>query len=140
MPNLITSQRMSEPQNNYVTPPSSPITEPPPMRRREWHENGRINYELDWGNLLFNFVVHSSASPLAKPERTSEELASMEETIFPKKMTKTQAEEAHDCAICLTEMPSQHKLTECGHHFDQECLYHWLKTNDTCPLCRTQLL
>jgi hypothetical protein len=61
------------------------------------------------------------------------------------------------CGICMEPTPNDNRTLEvtecpvalpCGHIFDVGCLYTWLngeqvreemKSNDTCPLCRTRL-
>ncbi|KAM3423977.1 hypothetical protein BST61_g1370 [Cercospora zeina] len=43
-----------------------------------------------------------------------------------------------DCAICYQPM-AQPTRTPCRHYYCLECLQKWLKTNNTCPSCRTIL-
>ncbi|KAB8289490.1 hypothetical protein EYC80_010651 [Monilinia laxa] len=56
------------------------------------------------------------------------------------------------CNICheiydLHATPSTHgqsnhealKMASCGHVFGRDCITTWLKTNDTCPMCRDKL-
>jgi len=40
-----------------------------------------------------------------------------------------------NCAICLEPHPHKIELT-CGHSFHKKCIMNWLKTHNTCPLCR----
>ena len=43
------------------------------------------------------------------------------------------------CSICFNKFKSCDqvtKLCKCGHIFHSECLFSWLKSKDTCPLCR----
>lgn len=52
-------------------------------------------------------------------------------------------EEAETCAVCLEEYQKGNemiKLTECKHIFCEPCISTWLKTNTTCPLCRTSCI
>lgn len=43
-----------------------------------------------------------------------------------------------DCSILL-ENKDDMVITKCNHIFSKEALNEWLKTKDTCPLCRTKL-
>ena len=48
------------------------------------------------------------------------------------------AQEIPLCSICLEEMA--HNIeTVCKHHFHSHCLNEWLKTKDSCPMCRKVL-
>jgi hypothetical protein len=52
-------------------------------------------------------------------------------------------EEKNECSICLEEITSKaldKKQLNCGHNFHKECVNEWLETNNTCPLCRTQVI
>jgi len=45
------------------------------------------------------------------------------------------------CAICREPDIKEHvKLKKCAHAFCESCIYTWLMSNTTCPLCRTALL
>lgn len=51
-------------------------------------------------------------------------------------------DEAETCAVCLEEYQKggeMIKLTACKHIFCENCITTWLKTNTTCPLCRTDV-
>jgi E3 ubiquitin-protein ligase RNF115/126 len=48
------------------------------------------------------------------------------------------------CPVCLTDMghgPEGATLREmpCGHRFHEKCLLEWLRTKNTCPVCRVAL-
>jgi len=41
------------------------------------------------------------------------------------------------CSICFNENKKYRNLTcSCGHTFHKKCINKWLKTENTCPLCR----
>lgn len=43
------------------------------------------------------------------------------------------------CCVCLGEFEIKeelHQVPSCKHVFHADCIYHWLRTNSTCPLCR----
>ena len=46
-----------------------------------------------------------------------------------------------ECTICLNgyKLNETKKTTDCNHIFHEECLEKWLTTNNSCPLCRTEL-
>lgn len=48
-----------------------------------------------------------------------------------------------ECAICLMELQvdgQQHILKACcGHVFHSDCVFHWLQTATSCPVCRAEL-
>ena len=45
-----------------------------------------------------------------------------------------------NCPICLDEIKEKNfSVTGCGHKFHTTCLITSIKTNNNCPLCRTQI-
>jgi hypothetical protein len=48
------------------------------------------------------------------------------------------------CCICLDTINQQNSAeiaeTVCHHFFHDGCLVEWIKSNDTCPLCRRQIV
>lgn len=42
------------------------------------------------------------------------------------------------CSICLSEIKcsKNHYITECIHHYHEECFQTWYRRNKTCPICR----
>ena len=45
-----------------------------------------------------------------------------------------------ECTICLLQYTEEtKKTTECNHTFHDECIGRWLQTNNSCPLCRTEM-
>lgn len=45
----------------------------------------------------------------------------------------------NECSICLCKTNKPKCKTSCGHTFHISCLKEWLKSNVTCPLCRTTI-
>ena len=41
------------------------------------------------------------------------------------------------CSICMSKTNKPKCKTKCGHCFHIVCLKEWLKSNVTCPMCRT---
>lgn len=64
------------------------------------------------------------------------------DTIVSKKVKDLEEEATlleDSCSICFDKFKkSDHvsKLYKCGHVFHSQCLFSWLKTKDSCPLCR----
>lgn len=48
---------------------------------------------------------------------------------------KIKIEDLTACSICLNESPDS--ITQCKHQFHRACIDVWLKSNSTCPLCRS---
>jgi hypothetical protein len=46
-----------------------------------------------------------------------------------------------ECSICLEPIKKKGVTLKCNvsHTFHKKCILKWLKTNNTCPLCRTHL-
>ena len=47
-----------------------------------------------------------------------------------------------ECTICLEEYKENDDLyqLQCGHYYHKECIDDWLLKNQTCPLCRLNLV
>lgn len=45
------------------------------------------------------------------------------------------------CAICLSSLCSNNDIyaLKCTHQYHLMCIISWLKTNDTCPICKLKL-
>lgn len=45
-----------------------------------------------------------------------------------------------ECCICMSEFQEDEDVTplpcNIAHYFHAQCVTEWLKTNNTCPLCR----
>ena len=48
---------------------------------------------------------------------------------------------AHECVVCKEEFDHNHSIKEmpCAHIFHVDCLDPWLKTRNSCPVCRFEL-
>ena len=44
-----------------------------------------------------------------------------------------------NCSICLENFKSKIKLN-CSHKFCKLCIYNWMFTNNTCPMCRAEII
>lgn len=48
-------------------------------------------------------------------------------------------ERPETCAICTETIGLDVKPTKCGHFMHDKCLKTWLKSNNTCPMCREHI-
>ena len=52
-------------------------------------------------------------------------------------------EEHKECSICLEQIEKKDeikKLLNCNHYFHKSCIDTWSRTNNTCPLCRKNII
>ncbi len=51
-------------------------------------------------------------------------------------------EENDICSICLDEFKTKEKIItlDCSHYYHDQCITDWFKKDETCPLCRENLL
>lgn len=62
--------------------------------------------------------------------------------IEDKKSSYEKDNENDNCSICLENFKKKDKIItlDCGHYYHDECITNWLKKDETCPLCRENLL
>jgi hypothetical protein len=53
----------------------------------------------------------------------------------------TKPQVGKQCPICLVNIRSNQKVIflECTHFFHGKCIVTWLKENNTCPICKTEI-
>jgi thiol-disulfide isomerase/thioredoxin len=47
--------------------------------------------------------------------------------------------EEDNCPICIDKIIDNIKITNCNHKFHKHCLDEWLKYNNSCPYCRSEI-
>ena len=105
------------------------------------------NYSSNFGNLaeLARLIELSQRGRRrnAHPPATLEALKklkrfNLEERYCKKNNGKI---EMPNCCICQSEVKigEQTVLLPCGHMYHWDCCLHWLKTNNTCPICRFEI-
>jgi len=59
---------------------------------------------------------------------------------YSKKNQKNE-KELPNCCICITDinLGEMTVMLPCGHMFHDKCVVSWLKSNNTCPVCRFEL-
>ncbi|MDA9673940.1 hypothetical protein N9T73_00390 [bacterium] len=59
-----------------------------------------------------------------------------------KKLKKSKVRKTHICSICLSQLQrfnKKHIFLPCNHCFHKDCIFEWLKDNNTCPNCKYDL-
>lgn len=59
---------------------------------------------------------------------------------IPSSCTSFTIKEETNCPICLSLIKTNAIRTYCQHTFCKDCLIEWLRTKDTCPCCRSELI
>ena len=105
----------------------------------------RQNYSSNFGNQLATFMnlLQRGRRGPAHPPATREALSKLKrfpliERFCKKKNGKL---ELPNCCICQCEIElgKETVLLPCGHMYHWDCCLHWLKTNNTCPMCRFEI-
>ena len=52
-----------------------------------------------------------------------------------------EVEKEYICPICISRKRKKKLIAlECGHVFHKKCIKGWLKKNQSCPMCRLELI
>lgn len=80
-----------------------------------------------------------SGFPMASRRQAPQTTGCSEE--FIKNLPKKDSGKDSDCYICLDKCKDGEESCQlpCGHAFDKACIEQWIKSNDSCPVCRTKL-
>ena len=91
------------------------------------------------GAVIWNFEFVTPAPYPDDLPFTNEEISSIETV----SVSRADVREEKGCGICLLDYNVGEELRKvpCGgeHLFHEECLFTWLQTKKTCPMCREQL-
>uniref|UniRef100_A0ACD5TG90 Uncharacterized protein n=1 Tax=Avena sativa TaxID=4498 RepID=A0ACD5TG90_AVESA len=92
----------------------------------------------------------SSSAAAASPGLDADAISGLPVTLYsPTRMTGQKGsggeeeEREAECSICISALAAGDKvkaLPPCGHCFHPDCVDAWLRSHDSCPLCRTLLL
>lgn len=97
---------------------------------------GDRNDEEDGFQRFLNrlFELHESRGPPPADPKEIEKLPSVV-------LTETLTTEQIRCTVCCEEFKvgSVGIKLPCEHIFDKDCIEHWLKEHNTCPICRYEL-
>ena len=45
-----------------------------------------------------------------------------------------------ECCVCYKKKKNNIVTTPCGHHYCTKCFFRWMEQDNTCPMCRRDLL
>ena len=105
----------------------------------------RQNYSSNFGNQLHRLMelIQRGRGGHAHPPASREALGKLKrfplaERFCQKKNGKL---ELPNCCICQCEIElgKEIVLLPCGHMYHWDCCLQWLKTNNTCPICRFEI-
>ena len=105
----------------------------------------RQNYSSNFGNQIARMMnlLQRQRSRNAHPPATNEALRKLKRFALSERFCKkTNGKmELPNCCICQCEIEigKETVLLPCGHMYHWECCLHWLKTNNTCPMCRFEI-
>jgi hypothetical protein len=92
---------------------------------------GEGGFQIDLDDLMNSFL-----STPRQPPVSQRKLAEIPKIDITAELTTTQ------CSICFDEFilaePDVRKLP-CSHLFHEKCIFPWLRTSGTCPVCRACL-
>merc|ERR1712087_355042 len=91
-------------------------------------------------NNLNNFGGIVPVQPKKKPPASQ---YALEKQCIDVKITKKRLKKNKKCSICCTKFKlhgDATMLAPCKHIFHDLCILQWLKQNNTCPLCRKELM
>eukprot|EP00494_Astrolonche_serrata_P032359 UN32628 len=86
---------------------------------------------------LFRLVRRQGAEEPSRPPAAKEVIDNLPEI----KMTKSVLKEGKECAVCQDPFKVAEKgVTQlpCKHYYHKECVTPWLKSHNTCPICRKE--
>lgn len=85
-------------------------------------------------SILQAVMEHSLNIPKPHPSASKEAMESLDSVII-------EISDDSICSICRdTYEPSQIKtILPCSHEFHQDCLFQWFKSNNSCPMCRSEI-
>lgn len=129
-------------------------------------QNTQTNQETDVINVIddlvsqidsvFNIQASTSTSPLLLTPTTSRSSTPVQPEA-PKKSPKStpyvqgledigwcleeKPEVKPQCSVCYTDLTLGNcVITDCNHEFCNTCFFRWMKTNQTCPICRKKFI
>jgi hypothetical protein len=120
------------------------ITFPPQFDFRNLCEIGTIFFRI---HILVLFMIYILAGILSicflcliHYNDYSNNRETRIDQIIISKIKKINNNQNEECCICLDiSNINDWSLLECGHKFHHSCILLWIRTNQTCPVCRTHL-
>ena len=106
------------------------------------------NYAANFGRSDFFLnslmqLIQAARKKNAHPPATKEAMDRLKKFPLEKRFCKKKNGkiELPNCCVCLEEIElgKQVVLLPCGHMYHTNCCLEWLKTNNTCPICRFEV-
>ena len=114
--------------------------------RNNYSSNFRSNFRGNFLNEILRILERNQDEAARRAHPPTSESALKKLKRFPLsekycKKDKSGKIELPSCCICLNDIQKNEEtvLLPCGHMFHWNCCLSWLKTNNTCPLCRFEL-
>ena len=115
-----------------------------------FQDNFSSNFSSNYRGNFFNEIIRilernqAEAKKKAHPPASEESLNKLKKFNMNEKYCKKDKKgkyELPNCCICLSEIGKGEKtvLLPCGHMFHWKCCLTWLKSNNTCPMCRFEI-
>jgi len=111
-----------------------------------YSSNFSSNYRGNFLNEILQILERNQAeaNKKAHPPTSEEALNKLKKFSMTEKYCKKSKNgkyELPNCCICLSEIGKGEKtvLLPCGHMFHWKCCLPWLKSNNTCPMCRFEI-
>ena len=112
-----------------------------------FQDNFSSNFSSNYRGNFFDEIMRilernqEEARRKAHPPASEESLKKLKKFNMNEKYCKKDKKgkyELPNCCICLSEIGKGEKtvLLPCGHMFHWKCCLTWLKSNNTCPMCR----
>jgi len=112
--------------------------------RDNFASNFSSHYRGNFFDEILRILERNRAHKNAHPPATDDALKKLKKFTMNEKYCKKSKNgkyELPNCCICLSEIGKGEKtvLLPCGHMFHWKCCLTWLKTNNTCPMCRFEI-
>ena len=114
--------------------------------RNNFSSNFRSNFRGNFINEIIRILERNQEEAARNAHPPASEKALKKLKRFPMsdkycKKNKNGKLELPNCCICLSEVAKNEEtvLLPCGHMFHWNCCLNWLKTNNTCPMCRFEI-
>ena len=115
-----------------------------------FQDNYSSNFSSNYRGNFFEEILRilernqAEAQKNAHPPASEESLKKLKKFSMSQKYCKKDKKgkyELPNCCICLSEIEKGEKtvLLPCGHMFHWKCCLTWLKSNNTCPMCRFEI-
>jgi hypothetical protein len=115
-----------------------------------FQDNFSSNFSSNYRGNFFDEIIRilernqAEAKKNAHPPASEESLQKLKKFSMNEKYCKKDKKgklEFPNCCICLSEIERGEKtvLLPCGHMFHWKCCLTWLKSNNTCPMCRFEI-